>query len=105
MTLYKTYSGTNFPKTYLVIRKTDAPEKIVPFNILYLFGQLSLSKGSLRPTHLPFAKGGQQRITQTVEDFGFCFYKWPGKILGAELGDVLLLDPPDTLDTHALGTT
>ncbi|NJB69413.1 hypothetical protein GGQ74_003115 [Desulfobaculum xiamenense] len=93
MTLYKTYSGENFPKTYLVIRKEDTPEHIVPFNVLYLFGELRLSKGAIQASHLPFAKGGQQRITQTIEDFGYCFYKWPGKLLGAELGDIL--EPTD----------
>ncbi|WP_461211235.1 hypothetical protein [Desulfocurvus sp. DL9XJH121] len=89
MKLYKTYSGSNFPKTYLVIAKSDSPEKIVPFNILYLFGDLQLVKGSILPSHLPFSKGGQARITDAVEESGFCFYKWPGKILGPSLGDVL----------------
>ena len=92
MKLYKTYSWSNFPKTYLVIEKGLVPEKIVPFNILYLFGDLQLVKGSILPSHLPFSKGGQTRITGTVEDNGFCFYKWPGKILGATLGDVLEVD-------------
>ncbi|GAB6177988.1 hypothetical protein JCM16814_28790 [Desulfobaculum senezii] len=95
MTLYKTYSGEHFPKVYLVVRKGDVPEKIVPFNILYLFGPLTLSKGSINASHLPFAKGGQHRIEQTIEEDGYCFYKWPGKILGSTLGDVLEpLDAP-----------
>lgn len=92
MKLYKTYSGSNFPKTYLVIEKGLVPEKIVPFNILYLFGDIQLVKGSILPSHLPFSKGGQLRITTTIEDSGFCFYKWPGKIIGATLGDVLEVD-------------
>ena len=94
MKLYKTYSGSHFPKTYLVIEKRDMPEKIVPFNILYLFGDLQLVKGSILPSHLPFSKGGQQRITSTIADNGFCFYKWPGKILGASLGDILEVEEP-----------
>lgn len=89
MKLYKTYSGDNFPKIYLVVAKTDQPENIVPFNILYLFGHLRLVKGSLLPSHLPFSKGGQKRIVETIADSGYCFYKWPGKILGLDLGDVL----------------
>jgi len=92
MKLYKTYSGSNFPKTYLVVEKTAVPEKMVPFNLLYLFGNLQLVKGSLLPSHLPFSKGGQKRIAGDIDDFGFCFYKWPGKILGATLGDVLEVD-------------
>lgn len=92
MRLLKTYSGSNFPKTYLVIDKREDPKKIVPFNVLYLFGDLRLVKGSLLPSHLPFSKGGQKRITTTVCDSGFCFYKWPGKILGSHLGDVLAIE-------------
>ncbi len=30
MKLYKTYSGENFPKTYLVVERDEQPEKIVP---------------------------------------------------------------------------
>lgn len=92
MKLYKTYSGENFPKTYLVVERDEQPEKIVPFNILYLFGPLKLIKGALMPSHLPFSKGGQRRIVEVIEDAGYCFYKWPGKILGAELGDILEVD-------------
>ncbi|MBU1002889.1 MAG: hypothetical protein KKE73_10235 [Proteobacteria bacterium] len=95
MKLYKTYSGSNFPKTYLVVEKTAVPEKMVPFNILYLFGHIQLVKGSLMPSHLPFSKGGQKRITDEIEESGFCFYKWPGKILGASLGDVLEVEDQD----------
>lgn len=91
--LYKTYCGLNFPKTYLVIERDLTPENCVPFNILYLFGKLTLSKGSLLPSHLPFAAGGQKRIITAVKEYGYCFYKWPGKILGPELGDVLEPDP------------
>ncbi|BBD07223.1 hypothetical protein [Desulfovibrio ferrophilus] len=92
MQLYKTYSGSNFPKTYLVVEKNAMPEKLVPFNILYLFGHMQLVKGSLLPSHLPFSKGGQKRIASEIDGFGFCFYKWPGKILGASLGDVLAVE-------------
>lgn len=89
MELYKTYSGSNFPKVYLVMEKHFLPEKIVPFNLLYMFGDLQLVKGSLLPSHLPFSKGGRGRIVETIDEFGFCFYRWPGKILGPNLGDPL----------------
>ncbi len=92
MTLYKTYSGGNFPKVYLVLEKDAQPEHVVPFNVQYLFGHMQLVKGSLLPSHLPFSKGGQKRIVETIDESGFCFYKWPGKILGATLGDVLDVD-------------
>ncbi len=92
MKLYKTYSGGNFPKTYLVMERDEQPEKIVPFNILYIFGTLKLIKGALMPSHLPFSKGGQRRIAEVVDEAGYCFYKWPGKILGMELGDILEVD-------------
>lgn len=92
MKLYKTYSGSNFPKIYLVVEKAAVPEKLVPFNLQYMFGHMQLVKGSLLPSHLPFSKGGQKRITDDINDFGYCFYKWPGKILGATLGDVLEVD-------------
>lgn len=93
MKLFKTYRGDNFPRIYLVVEKAERPENIVPFNILYMFGHMQLVKGSMLSSHLPFSKGGQKRILETIHDTGFCFYKWPGKILGPTLGDPLDVEP------------
>jgi hypothetical protein len=89
MALYNVYRGTNFRSTYLVLRQDEHPQNAVPFNLLFLFGKLEISRKGIRPTHLPFAKGGQEKIVECIEEKGFCFYKWPGKILGVSLGDVL----------------
>ena len=89
---YKSYVGQNLPNIYLVVPNTSIPEVTVPFNLLHIFGGLTLLKAGLRPSMFPFAKGGQRRIVDIVHEKGFCFYKWPGKILGDNLADFLEQD-------------
>jgi hypothetical protein len=86
---YNVFIGENFPKTYLVVDSGYHPRNVVPSNLLYLFGDLSLTRNAVNATHLPFAPSGRKKITSCVEEWGFCFYRWPGRILGATLGDIL----------------
>lgn len=92
--IYKIYKGGQMPTTFLVVPHERLPENLVPFNLLYLFGEMTLVRGAITSSYLPFARGGQKKIASIVEDKGYCFYKWPGKILGDTLGDVLELDEP-----------
>ncbi|MBG0776281.1 MAG: hypothetical protein H0S85_07565 [Desulfovibrionaceae bacterium] len=89
MRTYKVYKGSNLPNTFLVLDKDDTPETTVPFNLLYLFGTLTLTKGAIKASFLPFSRGSQAKLAEAVEGHGYCFYKWPGKILGPGLGDLL----------------
>lgn len=89
MQIYKIYKGSNLPNTFLVLRKDAVPETTVPFNLLYLFGDLSLTKGAVKPSYLPFSKGSRIKLVESVDEHGYCFYKWPGKVLGPTLGDLL----------------
>ena len=77
------------PSTYLVLPRESIPELVVPFNLLHLLGALTLSRDSLPVSGLPFSNGGRMRIMDCVVKEGYCFYKWPGRILGPSLGDVL----------------
>ena len=90
--IFNEFGGANFPTTYLVVDMAEDPKNIVPFNLLYLFGDLMLKKQNVRPSYLPFSREGQRIIAETVRQKGYCFYKWPGKILGETLGDVLEID-------------
>ncbi|WP_034631850.1 [FeFe] hydrogenase H-cluster maturation GTPase HydF [Maridesulfovibrio bastinii] len=80
------YRGSNSQALYLVVPSEAYPEKIVPFNMMYLFGDVELTKDKIGFSSLPFARGGQQKIKKCVKENGFCFYKWPGRVLGADLG-------------------
>lgn len=83
------YRGSNSRAMHLVVPAEIHPEKAVPFNLMYLFGDIEVTKKHIGFSSLPFARGGQQKIRKFVEDQGFCFYKWPGRVLGADLGGLL----------------
>lgn len=86
---YNVYAGSNLAATYLVLPADDSPKSTVPFNLLFLFGDLTVSKERIPLSSLPFARGGQRKIRKIVAEKGYCFYKWPGKVLGGDLVDVL----------------
>ncbi len=88
---YTIYRTPNLPNTYLVCEADVAPRKIVPFNLIYLAGDPEATKADISPSYFPFAAGSRKAIVDCVEQSGYCFYRWPGKVLGAELGDVLEL--------------
>lgn len=83
------YRGSNSQSLHLVVPAEIHPEKAVPFNLMYLFGDIEVTKKHIGFSSLPFARGGQQKIRKFVEDNGFCFYKWPGRVLGADLSAVI----------------
>jgi hypothetical protein len=89
MTFLHEFSGSNFPSTYLVVDVGFTPEHVVPWNLMHLFGDLKLVRESIRPTQLPFAKVGQKKIAGIVAGCGYCFYRWPARVLGESLGDIL----------------
>jgi len=93
MKRYTIYRTPNLPNTYLVLEAEDDPRKLVPFNLLYLAGDPDPTKVGITPSYFPFAAGSRKIITDCVEQSGFCFYRWPGRVLGAELGDVLEVFP------------
>lgn len=90
------YRGSNSQALYLVVPSNVYPEKIVPFNMMYLFGDVELTKDSIGFGSLPFARGGQQKIKKSVQENGFCFYKWPGRVLGSDLGQ--FFDLPESAE-------
>ncbi|WP_027721305.1 [FeFe] hydrogenase H-cluster maturation GTPase HydF [Maridesulfovibrio zosterae] len=83
------YRGSNSRAMHLVVPAEIHPEKAVPFNLMYLFGDIEVTKQHIGFASLPFARGGQQKIRKFVEENGYCFYKWPGRVLGADLGGLL----------------
>ena len=83
------YRGSNSQAMHLVVPAEIHPEKAVPFNLMYLFGDIEVTKKHIGFASLPFARGGQQKIRKFVEEHGYCFYKWPGRVLGADLGGLL----------------
>ena len=83
------FRGSNSKAMHLVVPDEIYPEKAVPFNLMYLFGDIDITKKSIGFSSLPFAKGGQQKIRKFVEKYGYCFYKWPGRVLGPDLGGML----------------
>ena len=89
MTLFKEYRGDNLPSTYLVLAEDSELELVVPFNLLHMMGRVSMIRELASASNLPFAAKGRMRITDCVYKEGYCFYKWPGRILGSNLGDVL----------------
>ena len=86
MQRYTIYRTPNLPNTYLVLAAHDAPRKIVPFNLLYLVGEPEATKAGISPSYFPFAAGSRKIITDCVEQHGYCFYRWPGRILGGGTG-------------------
>lgn len=93
------YRGSNSQAMYLVVPSEVYPEKVVPFNMMYLFGDVELTKEGIGFSSLPFARGGQQKIKKCVKEQGFCFYKWPGRVLGADLGQYFDL-PEETAEVE-----
>lgn len=93
MPRYTIYRTPNLPNTYLVLEAGDEPRKLVPFNLLYLSGEPEPTKVGISPSYFPFAPGSRKTITECVDESGYCFYRWPGRVLGAELGDVLEIIP------------
>ncbi len=90
------FRGSNSRAMHLVVPADIYPEKAVPFNLMYLFGDIDVTKKHIGFTSLPFARGGQQKIRKYVEKHGYCFYKWPGRVLGPDLGG--MLEPEDKDD-------
>lgn len=89
MALLKEYRSSNLPSTYVVMPQESVIEVTVPFNLLHILGAITLTRESLPVSGLPFSNGGRMRIMDYVVKEGYCFYKWPGRILGPSLGDVL----------------
>ncbi|WP_320171004.1 [FeFe] hydrogenase H-cluster maturation GTPase HydF [Maridesulfovibrio sp.] len=83
------YRGSNSKAMHLVVPAEIHPEKAVPFNLMYIFGDIEVTKKHIGFSSLPFARGGQQKIKKSVEEYGYCFYKWPGRVLGADLGGLI----------------
>ncbi|SDL47443.1 [FeFe] hydrogenase H-cluster maturation GTPase HydF [Maridesulfovibrio ferrireducens] len=83
------FRGSNSRAMHLVVPAEIYPEKAVPFNLMYLFGDIDVTKKHIGFSSLPFARGGQQKIRKFVEKHGYCFYKWPGRVLGPDLGGML----------------
>ena len=90
--MYNIYRSEHFPAVHVVLSADSLPKDVIPFNLLYLAGDLELVKERVKPQYLPFAKGSQRKIFHFLEHIGYCFYKWPGKVLGEGLGDVLADD-------------
>lgn len=81
---YKIYSGENLSNTYVVISE-DTYLEVIPFNLRYMFGDMLLIKGGVTEAFLPFGISGRKKIVEIVSRRGYCFYKWPGKVLGESL--------------------
>ena len=78
MQRYTIYRTPNLPNTYLVLSVGDDPRKLVPFNLLYLSGTPEPTKVGISPSYFPFAPGSRNAIADCVDQYGFCFYRWPG---------------------------
>ena len=72
------YRGSNSKAMHLVVPAEIHPEKAVPFNLMYLFGDIEVTKQHIGFASLPFARGGQQKIRKFVEENGFLFLQMAG---------------------------